>query len=128
MRELLASAHGPAGRIATIADLGCGTGTLTQLLAREGHQVTGIDFSPEMLRIARAKVARMVPGPTFVEADVQDPPLPPGSLDGRRIDGDRVSRTRRTIGGHTEVRTLEDPALWGGPIADERYALVSRVG
>src|ERR1700742_4564248 len=36
-------------------DLGCGTGTLTRMLASAGARVTGIDPDPEMLRVARSK-------------------------------------------------------------------------
>lgn len=36
----------------TVLDLGCGTGTLTELLARHGYDMIGIDLSEEMLRIA----------------------------------------------------------------------------
>lgn len=38
-----------------IADLGCGTGLLACALAQQGHRVTGIDPSREMLRIARKR-------------------------------------------------------------------------
>jgi ubiquinone/menaquinone biosynthesis C-methylase UbiE len=36
-----------------IADLGCGTGSLSLLLYDLGHQVTGLDMSPRMLDRAR---------------------------------------------------------------------------
>lgn len=36
-----------------IADLGCGTGKITRLLAEAGYDMIGIDSSPEMLNIAR---------------------------------------------------------------------------
>jgi SAM-dependent methyltransferase len=64
---------------ARIADLGCGTGTLTLLLAAEGYDVDGVDFSPEMIRLAREKppAGRV----TFTEADADDPPLEPGAYD-----------------------------------------------
>ncbi len=39
----------------TILDLGCGTGTLTEMLARRGYDMIGIDNSQEMLRIAMDK-------------------------------------------------------------------------
>ena len=39
----------------TILDLGCGTGTLTQLLAKRGYDMIGIDNAQEMLQIAMDK-------------------------------------------------------------------------
>ncbi len=46
----------PAGA-ADILDLGCGTGTLSLLAAEQGHHVTGVDLSPAMVDLARAKLA-----------------------------------------------------------------------
>lgn len=40
-----------------IADLGCGTGTITEILARAGYDMIGIDNSIEMLDVAREKLA-----------------------------------------------------------------------
>lgn len=39
----------------TILDLGCGTGTLTELLARRGYDMIGVDNAQEMLQIAMDK-------------------------------------------------------------------------
>lgn len=39
----------------SILDLGCGTGTLTELLARKGYDMIGIDNAQEMLQIAMDK-------------------------------------------------------------------------
>lgn len=39
----------------TILDLGCGTGTLTELLARKGYDMIGVDNAQEMLQIAMDK-------------------------------------------------------------------------
>lgn len=70
------------GRGLRVADLGCGTGTLSLLLAQEGgHLVTGVDFAPEMIRRAREKAERAHPQPDFLVADAADPPLPAGSFD-----------------------------------------------
>ena len=44
---------------ARILDLACGTGVLAIMLARKGHTVTGIDISPEMVRMAQSKSAGM---------------------------------------------------------------------
>ncbi len=42
----------------TILDLGCGTGTLTELLACKGYDMIGVDNAEEMLRIAMEKRER----------------------------------------------------------------------
>jgi SAM-dependent methyltransferase len=76
-RDLLLSVLPPP--TARIADLGCGTGTLALLLAAEGYAVDGVDFSPEMIRLARNKPP--VGQVTFTEADADDPPLEPGGYD-----------------------------------------------
>lgn len=41
----------------TLLDLCCGTGTLTLELARRGHEMIGVDQSPEMLAVAAEKAA-----------------------------------------------------------------------
>jgi len=60
-----------------VADLGCGTGTLAELLVDSGHVVDGVDFSPAMLKIARAKV----PDGRFILGDAADPPLGKAAYD-----------------------------------------------
>ena len=42
----------------SILDLGCGTGTMTELLAKRGYDMIGIDNAQEMLQIAMDKRAR----------------------------------------------------------------------
>lgn len=64
-----------------IADLGCGTGTLTVLLAEAGHRVLGVDFSAEMLALAREKAERAEVKVELTLADVAQPPFRPGSFD-----------------------------------------------
>jgi SAM-dependent methyltransferase len=70
------------GRRRRVADLGCGTGTLSILLASEGgHLVSGVDFSPEMIARAREKGRRTIPMPVFTVGDAARPPLPAGAFD-----------------------------------------------
>jgi SAM-dependent methyltransferase len=57
-------------------DAACGTGRHAAHLSRR-HKVTGVDGSPEMLAVARAKV----PDAEFIEADLTDVPLPDDSFD-----------------------------------------------
>jgi SAM-dependent methyltransferase len=58
-------------------DAACGTGRHSVYLASLGHTVIGVDTTPEMLEIARAKV----PAGEFHEADVRDIPLADDSVD-----------------------------------------------
>lgn len=38
-----------------VLDLGCGTGSITNILAKRGYDMIGVDLSPDMLNIARDK-------------------------------------------------------------------------
>ena len=42
-----------------VLDLGCGTGAVTIRLSDRGYDMTGIDYSPEMLDIARDAAERV---------------------------------------------------------------------
>ena len=59
---------------ARVADLGCGTGTLSVLLAEAGFRVDGLDFSPRMVEAAERK-GTGVPGVRFARGDAFDPAL-----------------------------------------------------
>ena len=72
MREIL---DGPPVGVAL--DAACGTGRHSVYLAKLGHQVIGVDTSPEMLALAREKV----PEGAFREADLHDLPLADDSVD-----------------------------------------------
>jgi ubiquinone/menaquinone biosynthesis C-methylase UbiE len=163
-RRLLLAELPPAP--AAIADLGCGTGTLSVLLAAEGYAVTGLDFAPAMVRAARAKARAAGVSARFELSDAAAPSLPAASFDvvlARHVlwampdTGDALEAWLRLLlpggllvlvegrwytgGGLTaeeagravlrqrsdaSITVLSDPALWGGPVTDERYLLVSR--
>lgn len=38
-----------------VLDLGCGTGSITNILAKRGYDMIGVDLSPDMLNVARDK-------------------------------------------------------------------------
>ena len=47
------------GKPELILDLGCGTGSMTLQLAARGYDMTGVDYSPEMLDVARSRAEKM---------------------------------------------------------------------
>jgi SAM-dependent methyltransferase len=59
----------------TLLDLGCGTGRHDFLLAEHGYQVTGVDLSADMLKVANAeREKRLAAGsapPKFEQGDVR---------------------------------------------------------
>lgn len=158
-------AHLPAPP-AAVADIGCGTGSLSVLLATEGYAVTGLDYAPAMLRAARAKARAAGVSARFVLSDAAAPGLPPASFDvvlarhvlwampdvsaalaawlrlllpggtlvlveGRWSTGAgfTTAEAGRAVLRHradATITALDDPLLWGGPVSDERYLLVSR--
>ena len=60
----------------TVADLACGTGSATRILAQRGYQVTAVDLSEEMLTEAMDKCADLENLPRFVHQGLQDLYLP----------------------------------------------------
>lgn len=66
---------------ARVADLGCGTGSVAVLLAERGYAVTGVDVSPRMLELARAKARSHGVRVALRHGDAASPPIAPGSVD-----------------------------------------------
>jgi SAM-dependent methyltransferase len=60
-------------RSSDVLDLGCGTGSLSLLAAEQGHRVTGVDASPAMVDLARAKLAGR--DAVFLLGDAAAPPV-----------------------------------------------------
>jgi SAM-dependent methyltransferase len=76
--------HKIVGKIGELApesflDAGCGEGFVAEILLRQmpGLKLTGFDFNPESVEIARAKS----PDATFVEASIFHIPFEPNSFD-----------------------------------------------
>src|SRR6202035_4427047 len=71
------------GRGARVADLGCGSGVFTDLLHKQGYNAVGLDISPKLIALGRAKY----PDVEFLEGDVEELPFPDASLDGVLLSG-----------------------------------------
>jgi SAM-dependent methyltransferase len=151
---------------ADVADLGCGTGSLSVLVAEAGHRVAGLDRSAPMVAAAEAKARAAGVDAAFRQGDAAAPPYPAASADvvlsrhvlwalpdpdeavqrwvallrpaGRLVlveghwstgAGLTAEETRALVRRHrreAEVERLDDPALWGRAVDDERYAVLSR--
>ena len=149
-------------------DIGCGTGTLSLLMAELGLAVTGIDSSTRMLDVARGKAARAGANVVFTIDEASHPALPPAAFDvalcrhvlwalpdpaaalvnwtrllrpgGRLVLIEGFWHTGAGLHRHEveaalppSIRTLTgedlspDPALWGGPVTDERFVVVAGI-
>jgi SAM-dependent methyltransferase len=151
-----------------VLDLGCGTGSLSLLASEQGHRVTGVDLSPAMIGLARAKLAGR--DAAFLVGDAAAPPVGEERFDvllvrhvlwtlpdparvlrhwrallrpGGRIvlveglwgavapvgiPADRLTALLAPLSDHVRVEPLSrDARLWGGPVTDERYAVVALV-
>ncbi|MGI8887567.1 MAG: class I SAM-dependent methyltransferase [Nocardioidaceae bacterium] len=150
---------------ARVADLGCGTGSLSVLLGLRGYRVYGVDLSAQMLVRAKAKAVQTGVTVQLFQGDAAQPPLAGNSCDvvlvrhvlwalqdpemaiaswagllrpggmlvlieGRWHTGGglaavdaqtMVLRSRQ----EAMITPLEESALWGGDMDDERYVLVS---
>lgn len=112
-----------------VLDCACGTGDLTLALARATpRSVTGLDFTPEMLDIARRKTAARAPAAanfpalTYIQGDAQALPFADASFDVVTIafgirnvmdPGAAVREFRRVLrpGGRLVILEFAEPRL-----------------
>ncbi|MFI9363905.1 class I SAM-dependent methyltransferase [Kitasatospora sp. NPDC053057] len=172
----------PAGAV-DVLDVGCGTGSLAELIAAGGHRVTGVDLAPRMVARARAKLAAAGLAGRFLVGDAGAPPVREGSFDvllcrhviwtlpdpeqalrawvrllrpggrlvlvegrwreagerakpyvagaerlpwGGGVGAEELASALRPLVAELRIEPLSgDAALWGGPVNDERYAVVA---
>ncbi len=67
-------------------DLCCGTGDISFALAQRGAETTGLDFSPQMLEVAKERnqspaPQRQTPAPKFIQGDAQKTPFAENTFD-----------------------------------------------
>ncbi|MER7582321.1 class I SAM-dependent methyltransferase [Kitasatospora sp. NPDC097691] len=168
-----------------VLDVGCGTGSLSLLLAEAGHRVTGVDLAPRMVEQARRKLSDAGLSGRFLVGDAAAPPtggeafdvvlsrhlvwtlpdpgaalrewvhrLRPGGrlvlVEGRwresgqsgvpyvagaellpwngGVAADELASAVRPLVADLRIEPLSAYAdLWGGPVDDERYALIARL-
>jgi SAM-dependent methyltransferase len=94
------------GLRAEVLDVGCGPGWLSELLARCGYSVTGIDISPDMVEIARERVAALGEIGEGIEAQAEFHAMPVRELPwSSRFDAAILYDTMHHF--DNEVETLE---------------------
>jgi SAM-dependent methyltransferase len=106
------------GRAGDVLDVGCGTGSLSLIASERGHRVTGVDLSPRMIDLARAKPAGR--DAVFLVGDAVAPPVDEQRFDvllGRHVlwalpDPERVLRHWRGLL-RPEGRLVLVEGVWG---------------
>ena len=73
--------HLPRKKPLTVLDIGTGTGFFACLLAAEGHDVTGIDMTPEMIEKARDMASLLQVTASFRAMDAEVPDFAAESFD-----------------------------------------------
>ena len=69
-------------KVGRLVDVGTGTGRMIELFGRDAEHALGVDRSPEMLRLARVKLAEAgLENAELRQADMYALPLPSGSAD-----------------------------------------------
>lgn len=56
----------------TILDIGCGFGLTSIWLSQQGHKVTGIDITPDMIEAAKLRADREKQNITFLQGGIED--------------------------------------------------------
>ena len=79
MKEI--TRHIPQGEKLKILDVGCGAGFFSILLAKYGHEVTGIDLTPDMIRHAQELAEEEKVDCTFRVMDVENPEFADDTFD-----------------------------------------------
>jgi SAM-dependent methyltransferase len=69
------------GESLDILDLGCGPGLYTEIYARKGHNVTGMDISPASIEYAREESARKGLKINYIEGSYLETRLPQEAYD-----------------------------------------------
>ena len=67
--------------VGRLVDIGTGTGRMLELFAADADSAVGIDRSPEMLRLARVKLAQAGLPAELRQGDMYSLPLPAGAAD-----------------------------------------------
>ena len=60
----------PKNKDTSILELCCGTGRLTLPIAKDGYDISGVDYTPSMLEQAKAKAIEGGLDVEFIEADI----------------------------------------------------------
>ena len=66
----------PKNKNARILELCCGTGRLTLPIAKDGYDISGVDYTASMLEQAKIKASEAGLDITFIEADIRTLELP----------------------------------------------------
>ena len=107
----------------TILDLGCGTGSHDFILAKKGYQVTGVDLSGSMLKIAKKRRQELNLQADFFKADIRkinlkkkfDAVISMFAVIGYQTSNEDLEKALKTAYNHLKKGGLFIFEVWFGP-------------
>ena len=108
--------HLPEGKDLKILDVGTGPGFFAILLAKEGYEVTAVDYTEAMLRQARENAGALAERICFRQMDAQHLDFPDGTFDvviSRNLTWNLEELRRQLVS--SSVRQPDAQEIRGGP-------------
>ncbi len=115
--------HYASNPIKSVLDLGCGTGSHAIALSEKGYQVTGVDRSEKMLRVAQDKAQKRNRSIRLLQSDIQfldtgatyDAVIAMFNVLGYLTTNQEIDNTMKSVHKHLNPGGLFIADVWFGP-------------
>jgi len=121
--EAVFAKYTPNKKVQTILNLGCGTGNHDAILLERGYQITGVDMSADMLKIAKKKLNKYGSQLKLVQGDITqlnldqkfDAVISMFAVMGYMTTNQMMASALQTFAKHLKSQSIGVFDLWFGP-------------